>query len=155
MINLMRKVNKMKRLVEMVVVLMVLLTLVSCAPAADQNDRETDHNAVEEKTEPAQYIRISAEEAKAMMDSKAVIILDVRTEEEFAERRIEGAILIPDYAIKELAEEKLPDKEALILVYCRTGRRSENASRDLIDLGYTNVYDFGGIVDWDYEVFSE
>lgn len=144
----------MKRFLLIVVFIMVLFTFVSCASPEDQNVGEADLNESEEEIDQARYIRITAEEAKMMMESKDVIILDVRTEEEFAESRIEEAILIPDYAIKELAEEKLPDKEALILVYCRTGRRSEKASRDLIDMGYANVYDFGGIVDWDYEIFS-
>lgn len=143
----------MKRFLLIVVFIMVLFTFVSCASPEDQNVGEADLNESEEEIDQARYIRITAEEAKMMMESKDVIILDVRTEEEFAESRIEEAILIPDYAIKELAEEKLPDKEALILVYCRTGRRSEKASRDLIDMGYANVYDFGGIVDWDYEIF--
>ena len=107
-----------------------------------------------EVAEDSEYIRIDAEEAKEMMENEDVIIVDVRTEEEFEEQHIEGAILIPDYEIEDLAEEKLPDKEATILVYCRTGRRSENASRALIEMGYTSVYDFGGIVDWDYETTS-
>ncbi len=101
------------------------------------------------------YIRIDAAEAKEMMESEDVIILDVRTDEEFEEQRIEGAILIPDYEIEERAEDKLPDKDATILVYCRTGRRSELASRALIEMGYKNVYDFGGIVDWDYDIIGE
>ncbi len=114
--------------------------------------------AAETGPEPAaggEYIRIDAAEAKEMMESEDVIILDVRTEEEFEEQRIEGAILIPDYEIEELAEDKLPDKDATILVYCRTGRRSELASRALIEMGYKNVYDFGGIVDWDYDIIGE
>lgn len=108
-----------------------------------------------EVAEDSEYIRIDADEAKEMMENEDVIIVDVRTEEEFEEQHIEGAILIPDYEIEDLAEEKLPDKEATILVYCRTGRRSENASRALIEMGYTSVYDFGGIVDWDYDIISE
>ncbi len=108
-----------------------------------------------EVAEDSEYIRIDAEEAKEMMENEDVIIVDVRTEEEFEEQHIEGAILIPDYEIEELAEEKLPDKDATILIYCRTGRRSENASRALIEMGYTSVYDFGGIVDWEYDIISE
>lgn len=108
-----------------------------------------------EVAEDSEYIRIDADEAKEMMENEDVIIVDVRTEEEFEEQHIEGAILIPDYEIEELAEEKLPDKDATILIYCRTGRRSENASRALIEMGYTSVYDFGGIVDWEYDIISE
>ena len=82
------------------------------------------------------------------------ILLDVRTEEEFRENRIGGAILIPDYEISARAGLELPDKDAVILIYCRSGRRSENAARELADMGYTNVYDFGGIIDWPYETAS-
>lgn len=97
------------------------------------------------------YKQITPAEAKALMEGDA-IILDVRTEEEFAEGHIEGAILIPDYEITEKAPQVLPDKNALILVYCRSGRRSKLAAEALVALGYTNVQEFGGIIDWPYEV---
>jgi rhodanese-related sulfurtransferase len=83
------------------------------------------------------------------------VLLDVRTDSEFAERHIPGAFLLPDYDIGSKAAEVLPDKDALILVYCRTGKRSANAANELVGMGYTNVYDFGGIVDWPYETESE
>jgi len=85
-----------------------------------------------------------------MIDNEDVIILDVRTEEEFRQGHIEGAILIPDYDLDKLAGEKLPDKDATILIYCRSGNRSKLASHFLIGMGYQNVYDFGGILDWRY-----
>lgn len=98
------------------------------------------------------YEQISAKEAKKIMDSeKDYIIIDARTEAEFAEGHIEGAILIPEYEIADCAEKELPDKDALILVYCRSGRRSKIASEELVKLGYTNVKEFGGIIDWSYE----
>ena len=98
------------------------------------------------------YEQISAEEAKAIMDSeKEYIVIDARTTTEFAEGHIEGAILIPEFEIAERAEKELPDKNALILVYCRSGRRSKIASSELAKLGYTNVKEFGGIIDWPYE----
>ena len=97
------------------------------------------------------YMQITQDEAKSLMDSeKDYIILDVRTMEEFSESHIEGAILIPDYEINEKAEETLTDKNQLILVYCRSGRRSKSAAAELADLGYTNVKEFGGIIDWSY-----
>lgn len=96
------------------------------------------------------YISISAEEAKEMMNSEC-IILDVRTDEEFAEGHIENAILIPVTEISERAETELPDKKQLILVYCRSGNRSKTAASQLAELGYDNVYEFGGINDWPYE----
>jgi len=102
------------------------------------------------------YEQISSKEAKTIMDSeKDYVILDVRTKEEFDEYHIEGAVLIPDYEIKEKAESILTNKEQLILVYCRSGRRSKNAASELVALGYTNIKEFGGIIDWPYETVSE
>lgn len=102
------------------------------------------------------YQKITAEEAKEMMQAdKNYIILDVRTLEEYNEGHIKGATLLADNEFKEKAESTLPHKEATILVYCRSGRRSAAAARELINMGYTNVYDFGGIIDWPYEVVKE
>ena len=101
-------------------------------------------------------MNITAEEAKKIMDTESeYVVLDVRTEEEFAQGHIPGAILIPDYEIREEAESSLPDKDALILVYCRSGRRSKNAAQILAELGYTNIREFGGILDWPYETVTE
>ena len=98
------------------------------------------------------YEQITAEQAKNIMDTERdYVIIDARTEDEFAEGHIENAILIPEYEIKDRAEKELPDKEQLILVYCRSGRRSKIASEELVKLGYTNVKEFGGIIDWPYE----
>lgn len=98
------------------------------------------------------YVQISAAEAKALMDSeKDYVIIDARTQEEYDAGHIPGAVLIPEYEIADRAESKLPDKNQLILVYCRSGRRSKIASQALVDLGYTNVKEFGGIIDWEYE----
>ena len=107
-------------------------------------------NLLEEPNQNS-YIKITAQEAQEMM-GEDVIILDVRTQAEFAEGHIPNALLLPDNEIKQRAEELLPDKEQTILVYCRSGRRSELAAKELIQLGYTNVYDFGGILDWTGDV---
>ena len=97
-------------------------------------------------------MNITAEEAKKLMDSESgYVILDVRTEQEYAEGQIPGAILIPDYEISEKAEAVLTDKDQLILVYCRSGRRSKNAAAQLEEMGYTRIREFGGILDWPYE----
>ncbi len=99
------------------------------------------------------YEQITPQQAKKLMDTeKDYIIIDARTDAEFAEGHIEGAILIPEYEIAARAEKELPEKDALILVYCRSGRRSKIASEELIKLGYTNVKEFGGIIDWPYEI---
>ena len=98
-------------------------------------------------------MNITAEEAKQIMDSEeGYIILDVRTQEEYDEGHIPGAILIPNTEIEARAEEELPDKDQLILVYCRSGRRSKLAAEILVELGYTNIREFGGIIDWPYEI---
>jgi rhodanese-related sulfurtransferase len=86
-----------------------------------------------------------------MQDTDEYVLLDVRRDDEYKEVHIEGADNIPDFEIGNRAEVELPDKEAIILVYCRSGRRSANASNELIGMGYTNVYDFGGIIDWPYD----
>ena len=102
------------------------------------------------------YQQITAQEAKDIMDSgKEHLIIDARTEEEFATGHIANAILIPEYEIADRAETELPDKDALILVYCRSGRRSKIASEELVKLCYTNVKEFGGIIDWPYEITIE
>ena len=100
----------------------------------------------------ATYEQISGAEAKALMDSESgYIIIDARTQEEYDQGHIPGAILIPEYEIADRAEKELPDKAQLILVYCRSGRRSKIAADELVKLGYTNVKEFGGIIDWEYE----
>ena len=108
-------------------------------------DKENDQGAV--------YMNITAEEAKQIMDSEeGYIILDVRTREEYDQGHIPGAIVISHEEIAEKAEEVLTDKDQLILVYCRSGRRSKIAAEALVELGYTNIKEFGGIIDWPYEV---
>ena len=99
------------------------------------------------------YMQITPEQAKIIMDSeKDYVILDVRTTEEFEEGHIEGAVLLDYEDVKQKAHVVLPDKDALILVYCRSGRRSKIAAEELVKLGYTNIKEFGGIIDWPYEV---
>lgn len=106
-----------------------------------------------EKDQEAVYMNITAAEAKEIMDTgEGYIILDVRTREEYDQGHIPGAVLIPNTEIKERAEEELTDKDQLILVYCRSGRRSKQAAEILVELGYTNIREFGGIIDWPYEV---
>ena len=101
----------------------------------------------------ASVTKISAAKAKEMMDTQEVIIVDVRTQAEYDEGYIPNAILIPNESIEGEPME-LVDKDATILVYCRSGNRSAQAAKKLVDLGYTNVYDFGGIIDWPYEIVN-
>jgi len=109
----------------------------------------------EEESGTVQYKKITAAQAYAdIAADSSIIILDVRTDEEFAELRIPGSILIPDYETKDTVEQILPDKSAKIYIYCRSGRRSALAAKEMIALGYTDVADFGGIIDWPYETVS-
>lgn len=125
-----------------------LLLCTSCGGRAEE--QPTDAETLE-----AVYRKITAEEAQDRMQSvENFILLDVRTDEEYKEQRIDGAVLIPDTEIAERAEKELPDKNALILVYCRSGRRSALAANELVNQGYTNVYDFGGIIDWPYDTVN-
>ena len=120
--------------------LLAVMILTACG-----QDKENNQGAV--------YVNITAEEAKQIMDSEeGYIILDVRTQEEYNQGHIPGAIMISHEEVAEKAEGVLTDKEQLILVYCRSGRRSKIAAEALVELGYTNIKEFGGIIDWPYEV---
>ena len=106
-------------------------------------------------TEEITYRQISMTDAVTMMEEETgYIILDVRTPEEFAERHIPGAINIPNETISTEEIPELPDKDQLILVYCRSGNRSKQASEKLVALGYTNIVEFGGINDWPGETVT-
>ena len=125
---------------KLIFLLLAVMVLTACG-----QDKENDQGAV--------YVNITAEEAKQIMDNEeGYIILDVRTQEEYDEGHIPGAIVISHEEIAEKAEEVLTDKDQLILVYCRSGRRSKIAAEALVELGYTNIKEFGGIIDWPYEV---
>lgn len=124
--------------------LIILLLAVMMFTACGQ-DKENDQGAV--------YVNITAEEAKEIMDTEeGYVILDVREQDEYDAGHISGAILIPYTQIEAKANEMLTDKDQLILVYCRSGRRSKLAAEALVELGYTNIKEFGGILDWPYEV---
>ena len=98
------------------------------------------------------YQQITQEEAKEMMDSQEVVILDVREQDEYDSDHIPGAVLLPVGTIDETtAAQVIPEKDSTVLVYCRSGNRSKTASAALADLGYTNIYEFGGISTWPYE----
>ena len=125
---------------KLVFLLLAVMLLTAC-----EQDKENDQGAV--------YMNITAEEAKQIMDSEeGYIILDVRTQEEYDQGHIPGAIVISHEEIAEKAEDVLTDKDQLILVYCRSGRRSKLAAEALVELGYTNIKEFGGIIDWPYEI---
>ena len=141
----------MKKIASFFALVLSLLTLSACAApaAAAATPAPTATAAVE-------YKKISAADAKARMDSgDTIVILDVRTQEEYDAGHIPGAILIPNETIVDKQPELLPDLNAEILVYCRSGNRSAQAAKKLIAIGYTNVVDFGGIIDWPYDVVMD
>lgn len=125
---------------KLIFLLLAVMMLAACGQAKENN-------------QGAVYMNITAEEAKEIMDTEeGYVILDVREQDEYDAGHISGAILIPYTQIEAKANEMLPDKDQLILVYCRSGRRSKIAAEALAELGYTNIKEFGGILDWPYEV---
>lgn len=112
---------------------------------------EQENTQMDPQTEEAAYHKISAAEAKEMMDQMEVTVVDVRTLQEYKEGHVPSAINIPNEEIQDTEPELLNDKDATLLVYCRSGRRSKDASDKLVKMGYKNVYDFGGIIDWNYD----
>ena len=125
----------MKRILALILAMLLLLT--GCGGTIVENT----------------YQQITQEEAKDMMDTQEVIILDVREQDEFDAGHIPGAVLLPVGSItKDTAAAVIPETDSVVLVYCRSGNRSKTASKALADLGYTNVYEFGGINTWPYEV---
>lgn len=135
---------KMKLIMNIIIGLVIVIGLIAC------NNENSSKDSKEKNQNPV-YQSISAEEAKEMMDGDA-IVLDVRTQEEYDQGHIEGALLLPlsDIQMGELS--LLEDKDQVILVYCRSGNRSETAARLLIEEGYRQVFDFGGIIDWPYDI---
>lgn len=105
-----------------------------------------------QRAEVNPYQQITAEEAKKMMDDGNVTVVDVRTKEEYESGHISGAVLLPVETIGEESPAALPDLDEVLLIYCRSGNRSKTASDKLARLGYTNVYEFGGIMTWPYEI---
>ena len=129
----------MRKYVAMILVVFMVLGLAGC----------TKQNGGGSSEQMKKYNQISMNEAIAMMEKEEdYIILDVRTPEEFAEKHIPGAVNVPNETIKTQKIPELPKEDQLILVYCRSGNRSKQASEKLAALGYTNVYEFGGINDW-------
>ena len=132
----------MKKLFCIIPILLCIL-VVACGHDTDKTN----------KGEHAMYEQITAEDAKKIMDSgEDHVILDVREQDEYDAGHIPGAILLPYTEIENKAKDLLPDKDKQILVYCRSGRRSKIAAEALARLDYTNIKEFGGIIDWPYEV---
>ncbi len=135
----------MKKYLISIAVMLSVFMLASCAA-----------NAAETSAPEAEYHKITAEQAKERMGSgDELIVLDVRTQDEYDAGHIEGAVLLPNETITDTQPDLLPNLDAEILIYCRSGNRSAQAALKLIAMGYTNVYDFGGIIDWPYDVVTD
>lgn len=130
----------------------LLVAALSCMLFAGCKATDTEKEAGV-TMEKAAYQQISMEEAMELMKTEEnYIILDVRSQEEYDEKHIPGAILVPNETIGTKDIPELPDKDQMILVYCRSGNRSKQAAEKLTALGYTNIIEFGGINDWPGEV---
>ena len=139
------------------IISILLLTFLFTSCTGEQNSSSTaqNTNSNTDYTDKA-YRQITMNEAASIMKSeKDYIILDVRRPDEFSEGHIPNAINVPNEIIGTSEISELPDKDQLILVYCRSGRRSKEASQKLVDLGYTNIVEFGGILDWSGETVKE
>ena len=132
---------KRKNFVAWTLLLFLIISLAGCG-------------SKEEDAETHSYQQITVEEAKSMMEEQPdAVVLDVREQDEYDAGHIPGAVLLPVGTInKETAASAIPEKDTVVLVYCRSGNRSKTASQALVDLGYTQIYEFGGIKDWPYEV---
>ena len=161
----------MKRIAPFLLALCLLLTA-ACSPVpADRPEKEAETEpaeretekaggeemeATEEAREPGTWVMISQEEAmERMQRDDGHIVLDVRREDEYAAAHIPGAVLLPNESIGDEPPELLPDRDQIILIYCRSGNRSKQAAQKLADMGYVNVYEFGGINTWPGEIVSE
>lgn len=137
-----------------IVLILILVFTVSCGSGKVGRDSQVDNITATkgDSMENITYMNISPEDAKKRLDSeKNIVLLDVRTKDEYEEKHIPGSLLIPVDVIEKEAASKLTDKNADIFVYCRSGRRSVTASEALVKMGYRNVYNLGGIIDWPYE----
>lgn len=143
----------MKRIIALIISLCFVLILFACGTTQEDETKSTNEDLGTQTTQQNNtFSIISAEAAFEMMnENEDYVILDVRTKAEYDSGHIEGALLLPNEEIGTDEIEILPDKDKLILVYCRSGNRSKQASQKLVDLGYTNVFEFGGIIDWPYE----
>lgn len=141
----------MKHLIAVLLAFLSLLPGYGRAEARPDNDSPARAGAAIKM----EVHKISAQEAHRMMSElKDYVLLDVRSDKEYRQGRIDGAYLISDNEITDRAEKELPDKNKAILVYCRSGGRSAKAAAELIRLGYKNVYDFGGIIHWPFATVS-
>ena len=136
--------RKRKRMILWASLAALALSLVGCGGSAGGQNASSGQGAT--------FTQISQEDAHSRMEEGGVTVVDVRQPDEYAAGHIPGAVLVVNEEIGDQPPEALPDKDAELLVYCRSGRRSKEAAQKLADLGYTNVYEFGGILEWPYDI---
>ena len=138
---------KIRKITMLTIAGLISVLGISCGKTGSEKQTIKISKEVKE-VKKAEYKKITSDEAKKMMETEKTIVVDVRSLEEYNEGHIPGAIVIPNESIGTEQPKELPDLEQVILVYCRSGNRSRQASQKLADMGYTNVYEFGGIKDW-------
>ena len=137
----------MKKFIPIALAAAALVLAVGCT-AEKKAESDSDFKGI--------YTEITQEDAKEMMKKDdGHLIVDVRRQDEYDEGHIPDAVCIPNESIGTEQPEKLPDKEQILLIYCRSGRRSKQAAQKLADIGYTNIYEFGGIIDWTGEIVTD
>ena len=143
----------MKYIIFALLIMASILIFAACSSRTGKQETSsgTKHEEISTESTPASSV-IKPDEAKARLDNEeGIILLDVRTLEEYSQQHIPESLLIPLDELKQKASEQLLDKDAVVFVYCRSGRRSAQAAKILVEQGYTKVHDLGGIIDWPYE----
>ena len=145
----------MRKEIALTLLASLCLLLSACGNGTTSSERDKSGVQITTASENVSYQQITQEKAKEMMQADdGHIIVDVRRQDEYDSGHIPDAILIPNESIDKEQPKELPDLDQIILIYCRSGRRSKEASQKLADMGYTNIYEFGGIIDWTGEVVT-
>lgn len=139
----------MKKIFSVWFLLIMILTGLTACKSANLGESNSEESAGDMQSKQVEVIKVDSDEAKALIKEESAVLVDVRTQAEYDERHIEGSILIPLAELESLITEKIADKNTKIILYCRSGNRSAHAGKQLIDMGYTQVYDLGAINSWE------
>lgn len=149
----------MKEILVPLLIIVLVVALAACAPLAHRSASpavSAQQSAVPQGTEAAEARLITPQDAKARLEQESgIVVVDVRTQEEYDQGHLRASVLVPLDDLAALAPQKLPDKDAVLFIYCRSGRRSALAAQQLVSMGYTQVFDLGGIQSWPYEVATD
>lgn len=135
----------MRKLIVALIAFAFIIPLTACVGSGDKQEEASE----------SVYKTLSPEDARELIGNEGVFLVDVRTPQEYSEGHIPQSLLLPLDDIQEKAQDVLPDQYAKVIVYCRSGRRSALAAKELLSLGYKDVYDLGGILGWPYETTTE